>query len=44
MYFSNPAVMGLLRRFFKRLWRNSGGEPGKIVTDKLRSYPVARRK
>jgi putative transposase len=29
------------RRFFKRLLRSSGGEPRKIVTDKLRSYPVA---
>jgi len=31
------------RRFFKRLLRSHGGEPGKIVTDKLRSYPVAHR-
>jgi putative transposase len=31
------------RRFFKRLLRSSGGEPRKIVTDKLRSYPVAHR-
>ena len=31
------------KRFFKRLVRNSGGEPRKIVTDKLRSYPVAHR-
>jgi putative transposase len=29
--------------FFKRLLRSAGGEPGKIVTDKLRSYPVAHR-
>lgn len=29
------------KRFFQRLLRNHGGEPGKIVTDKLRSYPVA---
>jgi putative transposase len=30
-------------RFFKRLIRNHGGEPRKIVTDKLRSYGVAHR-
>ncbi|MCX2980841.1 hypothetical protein EYC98_08120 [Halieaceae bacterium IMCC14734] len=27
-----------------RLLRSSGTEPTKIVTDKLRSYPVAHRK
>ena len=31
------------KRFFKRLVRSHGGEPRKIVTDKLRSYPVAHR-
>ena len=31
------------RRFFKRLLRSHGIEPRKIVTDKLRSYPVAHR-
>ena len=31
------------KRFFKRLSRNHGSEPRKIVTDKLRSYPVAHR-
>ena len=31
------------KRFFKRLLRNHGIEPRKIVTDKLRSYPVAHR-
>jgi putative transposase len=31
------------RRFFKRLLRSHGGEPRKIVTDKLRSYPGAHR-
>jgi len=31
------------KRFFKRLLRNHGGEPRKIVTDKLRSYRVAQR-
>lgn len=30
-------------RFFKRLLRSHGSEPRKIVTDKLRSYPVAHR-
>jgi putative transposase len=31
------------KRFFKRLFRSHGGEPRKIVTDKLRSYGVAHR-
>jgi putative transposase len=31
------------KRLFKRLLRSHGGEPRKIVTDKLRSYGVARR-
>ena len=31
------------KRFFKRLVPSHGGEPRKIVTDKLRSYGVARR-
>jgi len=31
------------KRFFKRLLRIHGGEPRKIVTDKLRSYGVAHR-
>jgi putative transposase len=31
------------KRFFKRLLRSHGSEPRKIVSDKLRSYPVARR-
>ena len=31
------------KRFFRRLLRSLGGEPRKIVTDKLRSYPVAHR-
>jgi putative transposase len=30
-------------RLFKRLLKNHGGEPRKIVTDKLRSYGVAHR-
>ena len=29
------------KRFFKRLLRSHGGEPRRIVTDKLRSYDVA---
>ena len=29
------------KRFFKRLLRSHGGEPRKIVNDKLRSYGVA---
>ena len=31
------------KRFFRRLLRSRGGEPRKIVTDKLRSYGVAHR-
>ena len=31
------------KRFFRRLLRSHGGEPRKIVTDKLRSYCVAHR-
>jgi putative transposase len=31
------------KHFFRRLLRSSGGEPRKIVTDKLRSYGVAHR-
>ncbi|MCZ6830137.1 MAG: IS6 family transposase, partial [Gammaproteobacteria bacterium] len=31
------------KRFFKSLLRSHGGEPRTIVTDKLRSYPVAHR-
>jgi putative transposase len=31
------------KRFFKRLLKSHGGEPRKIVTDKLRSYNVAHR-
>ena len=31
------------KRFFKRLLRHHGTEPRKIVTDKLRSYPIAQR-
>ena len=31
------------KRFFRSLLRSHGGEPRKIVTDKLRSYGVAHR-
>ena len=31
------------KHFFRRLLRSHGGEPRKIVTDKLRSYGVAHR-
>ena len=31
------------KRFFRRLLKSSGSEPRRIVTDKLRSYPVAHR-
>ena len=31
------------KRFFRRLLRSHGGEPRKIVTDKLRSYGAAQR-
>ena len=31
------------KRFFRRLLPSHGGEPRKIVTDKLRSYGVAHR-
>jgi putative transposase len=31
------------KRFFKRLLKSHGGEPRKIVIDKLRSYGVAHR-
>ena len=31
------------KRFFQRLLRANGGEPRRIVTDKLRSYGVAHR-
>ena len=31
------------KRFFKRLLRSQGGEPRKIVTDKVRTSPFAHR-
>jgi putative transposase len=33
----------IAKRFFRRLLRSHGGEPRKIVTDKLPSYGVAHR-
>ncbi len=32
-----------VKRYFKRLIKSNGGKPGRIVTDKLRSYGVAHR-
>jgi putative transposase len=32
------------KRFFRRLLKAHDGEPGKVVTDKLGSYPVAHKK
>lgn len=39
---SSPPIPGR-NHFFRRLLRSNGGEPRKIVTDKLRSYGVAHR-
>jgi len=30
------------KRFFRRLLRSHGGEPRKILTDKLRSYGISQ--
>ncbi|MFT4613569.1 MAG: putative transposase [Bacteroidia bacterium] len=43
MYLQGKRDWAAARRFFKRLLRSYGGEPRKIVTDKLRSYGVAHR-
>ena len=43
VYFQAKRDGAAAKRFFKRLLRNNGGEPRKIVTDKLRSYGVAYR-
>ena len=44
MYVCRPSGMGQRqKRFFQRLLRSHGGEPRKIVTVKLRSYPVVHR-
>jgi putative transposase len=42
IYFSKPKRDGgAAKRFFRHLLWSHGSEPGKIVTDKLRSYGVA---
>ena len=43
MYLQTKRDGAAAKRFFKRLLRSHGGEPRKIVTDKLRSYGVAHR-
>ena len=43
VYFQARRDAAAAKLFFGRLLRNHGGEPRKIVTDKLRSYPVAHR-
>jgi putative transposase len=43
VYLQNKRDGAAAKRFFKRLLRSNGEEPRKVVTDKLRSYPVAHR-
>ena len=43
MYLQAKRDGAAAKRFFKRLLRSHGGEPRRIVTDKLRSYGVAHR-
>jgi len=43
VYLQHKRDWAAAKRFFRRLLRSHGGEPRKIVTDKLRSYPVAHR-
>ena len=43
MYLQAKRYGATAKRFFKRLLRSHGGEPRKIVTDKLHSYGVALR-
>ena len=43
MYLQAKRDGAAAKRFFKRLLARHGGEPRKIVTDKLRSYGVAHR-
>ena len=43
VYLQAKRVGAAAKRFFKRLIKAHGGEPRKIVTDKLRSYGVAHR-
>ena len=41
MYLQSKRDGAAAKRFFRRLIRSHGDEPRKIITDKLRSYPVA---
>src|SRR5210317_1634985 len=43
VYLQTRRDVAAAKRFFRRLLRSYGGEPRKIVTDKLRSYGVAHR-
>ncbi len=43
MYLQAKRDGAAAKRFCRRLLGSHGIEPGKIVTDKLRSYPVAHR-
>ena len=43
MYLQAKRDGAAAKRFFKRLLRSHGGEPRKVVTDKLCSYGVAHR-
>jgi len=43
IYLQAKRDRALAKQFFKRLLMRHGGEPRKIVTDKLRSYGVAHR-
>ena len=43
MYLQAKRDGAAAKRFFRRLLQSHGGEPRKIVTDKLRSYGVAHR-
>jgi putative transposase len=43
IYSLNAVLPSAAKRFLRRRLRSHGGEPRKIVTDKLRSYGVAHR-
>ena len=43
MYLQEKRDGAAAKRFFRRLLKNHGGEPRRIVTDKLQSYLVAHR-
>ena len=43
MYLQARRDGAVAKRLFKRLLRSHGGDPRKILTDRLRSYPVAHR-